>query len=246
MKNIQNSPTPSDQKSLLIATHNEGKFREFAAIFSDFSIDCLRPSQFGLGEPEETGTTFRANAELKAKAACLGSHRPALADDSGLCVTALNGAPGIYSARWAVKNAAGKADFAPAMAKIADGIGIHQESSWAPPRPPKQAGYPTNDLDRSAQFVCALSLAIPRDNDHGQTVDFITVEGVLEGEICYPPRGENGFGYDAIFMPIDPESGKILGQSFAECAPDLKNRISHRALAIRLLLAHPQFQAWLR
>ncbi|MCX8506987.1 MAG: RdgB/HAM1 family non-canonical purine NTP pyrophosphatase [Alphaproteobacteria bacterium] len=226
MKNTQNPPTPSDAKSLLIATHNEGKFREFAAIFSEFAIDCLNPAQFGLGEPEETGTTFRANAELKAKAAGLGSNRPALADDSGLCVTALNGAPGIYSARWAVKNAAGKADFAPAMAKIAAEL----------------EGKP----DRSAQFVCALSLAIPRASDHGLTVDFITVEGVLPGEICYPPRGENGFGYDAIFMPIDPESGKGMGQSFAECAPDLKNRISHRALAIRLLLAHPQFQAWLR
>ena len=217
---------PSNQKSLLIATHNEGKFREFSAIFSEFAIDCLRPAQFGLSEPDETGDTFRANAELKAKAACIGSHRPALADDSGLCVTALNGAPGIYSARWAVKNAAGKADFAPAMAKIAAGL----------------EGKP----DRSAQFVCALSLAIPRASDHGQTIDFITVEGILPGEICYPPRGENGFGYDAIFMPIDPESGKSLGLTIAECDSALKNRISHRAMAIRLLLTHPQFQAWLR
>ncbi|MDI9349777.1 MAG: RdgB/HAM1 family non-canonical purine NTP pyrophosphatase [Candidatus Symbiobacter sp.] len=214
------SPLPM-AKSLLIATHNDGKWREFSAIFAAMGIECLRPDQFGLSEPEETGTSFRANAELKAKAAALGSNRPALADDSGLCVTALGGAPGIYSARWAGKTRDGKANFARAMGRINTLLAAHP--------------------DRSAQFVCALTLAVPLDH---KNCEVMTVEGVLPGTIIYPPRGAGGFGYDSFFIPQGQDYGQKL--SFAEIDPARKNQMSHRAIALRQLCEQSQFQRWLR
>jgi len=184
---------------LVIASHNAGKVREIAALLAPFGVTVLSAATLALAEPEETGTSFVENAELKARAAAQASGLPALADDSGLAVTALNGAPGIYSARWAGPDK----DFAMAMARIQQEIGAA--------------------ADRSARFVCVLSLAWP----DGHCDSF---EGTVGGEIVWPPRGERGFGYDPIFVP----SGGVA--TFAEIEPEAKHAISHRADAFRQLV----------
>jgi len=158
--------------TLGIATHNAGKMREIKALFSGFGINILSASELGLDEPDETDTSFIGNALLKARAAAMSAGQPALADDSGLCVTALDGAPGIYSARWAGP----KRDFSLAMTAV--------ETALAK----------TGNGDSSAEFVCALALVWP-DGDE------VCVEGRVKGQITFPPRGKHGFGYDPIFQP---------------------------------------------
>jgi XTP/dITP diphosphohydrolase len=158
---------------LVVASHNPGKVREIGALLAPFDIEAVSAGALGLPEPVEDGATFEANAELKARAAATGSGMPALADDSGLAVEALGGAPGIYSARWA---GPGK-DFALAMRKVQDEL---------------RAAGATRREQRRAAFVCALSLAWP--DGHAET--FV---GRVEGEIVWPPRGDHGFGYDPIF-----------------------------------------------
>lgn len=158
---------------LVIASHNKGKVVEIADLLGPYGAEPVSAGQLGLPEPEETGTTFKANAELKALAAAKATGMPALADDSGLCVDALGGAPGIYSARWAGETK----DFAMAMRRIHDEIAAKGE------------GAP-----RTAHFVCALSLAWPDGH-----VD--TFEGYVHGTLVWPPRGEKGFGYDPMFLP---------------------------------------------
>ena len=185
---------------LVIASHNAGKVREIGELLAPFGADVVSAGALGLPEPEETGETFVANAELKARAAALASGLPALADDSGLAVEALAGAPGIYSARWAGPTK----DFARAMAKVQSALG--------------------EEHDRSARFVCALSLAWP--DGHCETF-----EGIVTGEIVWPPRGENGFGYDPIFLPT---GGQI---TFGEMDATAKHAISHRADAFAKLVA---------
>ena len=184
--------------TLVIASHNKGKVREIADLLGPYVATFTSAGELGLPEPEETGTTFIANAELKAKAAAAAGH-VALADDSGLVVPALNGDPGIYSARWA-----GPAkDFAMAMRKVEDGL--------------------AGSTDRSAYFVCALSLAWP--DGHVETV-----EGRCTGTLVWPPRGEHGFGYDPIFQPDGH------GITFGEMDPARKHEMSHRADAFRQLV----------
>jgi XTP/dITP diphosphohydrolase len=184
---------------LVIASHNAGKVREIGELLAPFGVEVVSAGELGLAEPEETGTTVAANAELKAHAAAQASGLPALADDSGLAVDALGGDPGIYSARWA-----GPAkDFAVAMAAVNDKLGA--------------------DPDRNARFVCALALAWP--DGHCETF-----EGIVAGEIVWPPRGSQGFGYDPIFLP----KGGTL--AFGEMAAAAKHAISHRANAFRLLV----------
>lgn len=157
---------------LVIASHNAGKAREIAALLAPYGVDVISAATLDLPEPEETETTFIGNAELKARAAAERSGLPALADDSGLVVPALGGAPGIYSARWA-----GPAkDFAIAMARV-------QRELEA-----KSAG------DRRAHFVAALSLCWP----DGHCDSF---EGRVDGKLVWPPRGDKGFGYDPMFVP---------------------------------------------
>jgi XTP/dITP diphosphohydrolase len=157
---------------LVLASHNAGKLREIAPLVTPFGIEPISAGALGLPEPEETGDTFIANAALKALAAALATGLPALADDSGLTVAALGGAPGLYSARWA-----GEAkDFALAMARV--------EREW------RESG----SKDRSAAFVCALALAWP----DGHVESF---EGAIYGDLVFPPRGDRGFGYDPIFIP---------------------------------------------
>ena len=159
---------------LIVASHNAGKVREIEALLGPLGIETVGAAALGLAEPEETGETFVANAALKARAAATASGEPALADDSGLVVPALDGAPGIYSARWA---GPGK-DFSVAMDRIerelaARGVAIGGTAAY---------------------FVCSLSLGWP----DGQCE---TVEGRVDGTLTWPPRGPHGFGYDPIFVP---------------------------------------------
>ncbi|MGB5949614.1 MAG: RdgB/HAM1 family non-canonical purine NTP pyrophosphatase, partial [Parvibaculum sp.] len=161
-----------DEKTLVVASHNKGKVREIAELLAPFGIETVSAGDLGLEEPDETGDTFRANAELKALAAAKASGRPALADDSGLCVEALNGAPGIYSARWAGP----QKDFDFAMEKVR--LGLVEEGT----------------LDTRAHFICGLALAWPDGH-----VEYF--EGRVDGELVWPPRGEKGFGYDPMFIP---------------------------------------------
>ena len=156
---------------LVVASHNPGKVREIKALLGPHGIEPLGAAELGLAEPEETGSTFAANAELKARASAEASHHPALADDSGLWVNALDGAPGIYSARWAGPTK----DFSLAMARVEKEL-----------RQRKAADF-------SARFVCALALAMPQ----GQCRTF---EGEVHGRLSFPPRGSQGFGYDPIFI----------------------------------------------
>ena len=159
---------------LVIASHNPGKVREIAALLGPHGVEPVSAGALGLPEPDETGTTFIANAELKARSAADLSGLPALADDSGLCVEALGGEPGIFSARWG-----GPAkDFGLAMRLV------HQALTKLGP----EAGH-------DAHFVCALALAWP----DGRVERF---EGRVDGILVWPPRGEHGFGYDPMFQPL--------------------------------------------
>ncbi|WP_066797572.1 RdgB/HAM1 family non-canonical purine NTP pyrophosphatase [Sphingomonas soli] len=172
---------------LVIASHNAGKVREIRALLGPFGIEPVSAAELDLPEPDETGTTFVANAELKALQAADLSGLPALADDSGLCVDALGGDPGIFSARWAGESK----DFGVAMRLIED----------------KMAALPP-ETGRDAHFICALALAWPDGH-----VEWF--EGRVDGTLVWPPRGEHGFGYDPMFLPnghaetfgeMDPEA----------------------------------------
>jgi XTP/dITP diphosphohydrolase len=158
---------------LVIASHNAGKVREIEALLGPLGVRPVSAAALGLPEPEETGTTFAANAELKARAAADLSGIPALADDSGLCVEALNLEPGIFSARWAGPDR----DFGLAMRLVEEHLA----------RVGPEAG-------RDAHFVCALSLCWP--DGHVETF-----EGRVDGTLVWPPRGTQGFGYDPMFQP---------------------------------------------
>lgn len=160
---------------LVVATHNPGKLREIRDLVGPSGLDAVSAGELGLPEPEETGTTFAANAILKAAAAAEGAKLPALSDDSGLAVDMLGGDPGIYSARWAGPSK----DFAHAMQRVADEV--RAKGGWSEKPGPK------------AQFVCALCLAFP-DGTH------TVFEGIVAGHLVWPPRGTRGFGYDPMFV----------------------------------------------
>ena len=189
---------------LVIASHNLGKVREIADLLGPHGIEPVSAADLDLPEPDENGVTFMDNAELKARLAADLSGLPALADDSGLCVDALGGEPGIFSARWAGENK----DFNVAMERV------HNAMTERDP----EAG-------RNAHFVCALAVCWP---DDGQGELF---EGRVDGMLVWPPRGDNGFGYDAMFQPIGYE------QTFGEMDPAEKHAISHRAAAFNKLVA---------
>ena len=189
------------ENQLVIATHNKGKLQEITALFSRFNFTVIAADSLGIAEPEETETSFCGNALLKARAAAQASSLPALADDSGLAVAALDGAPGIYSARWASPDG----NFDQAMQRVHDELTLIGEK------------------DLSAQFICALAVVWP-DGDE------VCVEGQITGQISWPPRGNFGFGYDAIFQPDG------YHQSFGEMAPPEKHAMSHRADAFAQLL----------
>jgi XTP/dITP diphosphohydrolase len=163
-------------RTLVVASHNEGKVREIRELLEPFGIETRSAGELGLEEPEETGLTFAANAELKAVAAAKASGLPALADDSGLAVDALGGDPGIYSARWAGE----PRDFGRAMEKVEAAL---KENGALTPK------------DRGAQFVCSLSLASPGE-------PALIFEGTVKGTLIWPPQGTKGFGYDPVFRPV--------------------------------------------
>lgn len=163
------------ENKLVVASHNQGKVREISDLLAPLGLAAVSAGELGLPEPEETEATFEGNARLKAEAAMRASGLAALSDDSGLCVDALDGAPGIYSARWA---GPGK-DFALAMQKVEDELAATGAVSPA---------------ERSAHFVCALCLALP-----GRPSSVFT--GKVHGKIVWPPSGNRGFGYDPVFQP---------------------------------------------
>ncbi|MGL4313033.1 MAG: RdgB/HAM1 family non-canonical purine NTP pyrophosphatase [Sphingomonas sp.] len=177
---------------LVIASHNQGKVKEIRALLGPYGMEPVSAAELDLPEPEETGTTFVANAELKAMAAADLSGMVALADDSGLCVEALNGDPGVYTANWA-ETADGTRDWLLAMGKVEDKL---------------QALGP--DASRAARFVCTLALAWPDGH-----VEWF--EGAVEGSLVWPPRGHHGFGYDPVFVPLghDRTFGEMLPEEKA-------------------------------
>ena len=160
---------------LLVATHNKGKLEEMADLLAPFGVTLSSNADHGLPEPEETETTFVGNARIKAHAAAQATGLPALADDSGITIDGLGGAPGVYTADWA-ETPQGR-DFGMAM-----------ERAWAELEAAK-APYP-----RLAQFRCTLVLAWPDGHD-------AVFEGVMRGQIVWPMRGDHGHGYDPIFQP---------------------------------------------
>ena len=194
---------------LVLATHNGGKLREFRQLFAAHPFSVVSAGELGLPEPEETGTSFAANARLKAEAATRATGLPALADDSGLCVDGLDGAPGIYSARWAGK----PADFPAAMARI---DALLTERGIAPAK-------------RRAHFAAALALVWP----DGRSLE---VDGKVFGTLV-APRGTVGFGYDPMFMPDghDLTFGEMTADQKHGIPADGSEALSHRARAFQAL-----------
>lgn len=193
-------------RKIVVASHNEGKLREFADLMAPFGVEADFAKTYGLPEPEETGTTFEENAYIKAFAAAAATGLPALSDDSGLCVDALDGAPGVYTADWAQKPEGGR-DFGLAMQRTEDAM--QDVGATAPEQ-------------RRGRFVAVICLATP----DGQAAYF---RGEVEGTLVWPPRGTLGFGYDPMFLPDH------RAETFGEMAPAEKHRISHRAAAFMLL-----------
>jgi XTP/dITP diphosphohydrolase len=191
---------------LVIATHNPGKLAEMRDLLAPYGIEATSAGELGLTEPDETGTTFRDNARIKAEAAAKATGLPAFADDSGLVVDSLGGDPGIYSARWAGPDK----NFAHAMAMIDDKL---QERGALKPE------------DRRAHFVSALCVAWP--DGHAEEV-----EARVDGTLVWPPRGDQGFGYDPMFLP-DGHT-RTFGEMPSEEKHGLPPRgkgLSHRARA---------------
>ena len=191
-------------KKMVLASNNPGKVREFSALLKEFDIEVLPQSAFGVPEAEETGLTFVENAIIKARNACEHTGLPALADDSGIEVDALNGAPGIYSARYSGPGAGDEANnlkLLEALANVPDG-------------------------ERTARYVALIVLM-----EHAGDPTPIICEGTWEGSILREERGEGGFGYDPLFwVPTHDRAS-------AELPPEEKNRISHRGIALRKLIA---------
>jgi XTP/dITP diphosphohydrolase len=190
----------------VIATHNPGKLKEMRELLNPYGITAVSAGELGLGEPEETGLSFRENARIKAIAAADATDLPAFADDSGLTVDALDGAPGIYSARWAGETK----DFQHAMQTVEDRL--------------RERGAETPS-QRRAHFVSALCVAWP----DGHVEEF---EASVDGTLVSPPRGNKGFGYDPMFLPDGHE--RTFGEMAAEEKHGLPPRgkgLSHRARA---------------
>jgi XTP/dITP diphosphohydrolase len=165
-------------ETLVIATHNRGKMAEFEALLAPYAVKLRSIAEFGLPEPEETGTTFEENARIKAQAAALVTGLPVLADDSGLCADALGGAPGVHTADWAQLPGGGR-DFAMAMRRLEEQL--------------QRAGA-IRPQDRRGRFVAVLCLATGKERP-----EFF--RGEVEGTLIWPPRGAQGFGYDPMFQP---------------------------------------------
>ena len=190
---------------IVLASGNAGKLAELRERFDGSGIELIAQSQLGVGDAEETGASFIENAILKARHAARASDLPALGDDSGLCVDALHGAPGLYSARYAGVHGDSRANIEKLLHEL-EGV---------------------DDSKRGAHFLCVLALLRRADDP-----DPLIAQARWPGRVLHAPRGEAGFGYDPIFLPDDGN-----GLSAAELEPTLKNRISHRGMALALLLA---------
>jgi XTP/dITP diphosphohydrolase len=199
-------------RKIVVASHNEGKLREFAELIAPFGFEAKSAKEYGLPEPDETGTTFEQNAYIKAHAAAVATGLPALSDDSGLMIDALNGQPGVYTANWA-EGEDGKRDFMRAMTRA--------ESAM-------QGAGATSADKRKGRFVAVLCLAYP----NGDAEYF---RGEAEGTLIWPPRGELGFGYDPVFMPdgYDMTFGEMTPEQKHGWKPGQANALSHRARAFQ-------------
>ena len=197
---------------IVVASHNEGKLREFADLMAPFGVEAMSAKQYGLPEPDETGTTFEENALIKALAATKATGLPALSDDSGLCVDALDGAPGVYTANWA-ETPEGSRDFGIAMQRTE--VALQEVGAVDPGQ-------------RTGRFVAVICLAFP----DGEAEYF---RGEVEGTLVWPPRGELGFGYDPVFLPdgFEKTFGEMSAQEKHGWKPGQAMALSHRARAFQ-------------
>lgn len=204
-----------DTRTIVVASHNKGKIAEIAELIGPFGFSAKSAAELNFEEPDETGTTFEENAAIKALASAKASGLPALSDDSGLVIDALDGAPGVYTANWA-ETADGSRDFAMAMEKV--------EKALA------DKGV-TDPKDRTARFVSVLCLAWP----DGHTEMF---RGEIEGTVVWPPRGTAGFGYDPVFQPegFDTTFGEMPSEQKHGWKPGDATALSHRARAFKLFV----------
>ena len=202
---------PRLQGRIVIATHNTGKLVEMRDLLAPHGLEAVSAGELDLPEPEETGLTFKENAAIKALAAAQATGLPAFADDSGLCVEALGGEPGIYSARWAGPDK----DFTRAMRQIEE---LLQSKGAVMP------------AQRRAWFISALTIAWPDGH-------LAEVEGRVDGQLVWPPRGTMGFGYDPAFLP-DGETRTFgeLSREEKHGLPPLGRGLSHRARAFIALV----------
>ena len=202
---------------LVLATHNPGKLAELRAILTPL-VPGLAPEQIisaaalQAPEPVEDGLTFAANAELKARALATATGLPAVADDSGLCVDVLGGAPGIFSARWCGHHGDDAANLELLLAQLSD----------------------IADPHRTARFTCAAVLVTPAAQDTADQAPAVTVvERSMEGRLLTAPLGEGGFGYDPVFVPFQEDRPGAAGRTTAQMSAAEKNAISHRGQAFR-------------
>lgn len=209
----------SGAKSIIVASHNEGKVREINELIAPFGLNAKSAAELGLEEPVEDGDTFEANALTKAMAAATATGLPSLSDDSGLCVDALGGAPGVYTADWAENEDGSGRDFLMAMEQVEQAL--LEKSATEPSQ-------------RAGRFVAVLCLAWP-DGDY----EFF--RGEVEGQLVWPPRGDKGFGYDPVFKPDGYE------QTFGEMPSSEKHSfeagrgdlgLSHRSRAFAKFARH--------
>lgn len=207
---------PLESSNLVVASHNAGKVREINDLIGPFGFNAKSAAELNLPEPEEIGTTFKENAAIKALSATRATGMPSLADDSGLCVEALNGDPGVYSADWAELEDGSGRDFNFAMEKVENAL--HRMGA-------------DNPSKRGAKFVATLCLAWPDEH-----LEYFI--GEVEGQIVWPPVGDAGFGYDPIFKPngFDQTFGEMSAeQKHGWDASRSDNGLSHRARAFALL-----------
>ena len=188
-------------KKLVIASHNTGKIKEIKVLLEPLNIDIISAKDLKITEPEENGSSFEENALIKSSFVSRLTGLPCISDDSGICFRDLNDEPGIYSARWSGK----EKNFKLAMLKV------------------KKAIEKIKKPNLKCNFICSLSICWPDQFD-------VTVSGSVDGIFTWPPRGQNGFGYDPIFTPIG------FDKTYGELEPKLKHRISHRSVAFKKLI----------
>ena len=199
-------------QKIIVASHNEGKLREFADLLAPYGLEAVSARELGLPEPDETGTTFEENAYIKAHAASKATGLPAMSDDSGLVVDALDGAPGVYTANWAERPGGGR-DFAMAMQRTE--VALQDRGA-------------VEAKDRTGRFVAVICLAFP----DGEAEYY---RGEAEGTLVWPPRGDKGFGYDPVFLPAGHQRtfGEMDAAEKHGWKPGQETALSHRARAFQ-------------